>query len=161
MSYRSGQHGKLFIKNSNITSSGGDTAVGKVKDWSINFQQSVLETSSLGDTDRTVMQGMRSFTGSGSLIYYSENNSNFTLLMKNMVATGGSDPFDRDFGALGTAKQPEMVRLNLQLDGSAQPEVIEVFAYISSFNITVSTGEVVSADFSFEGVGAPAILNFK
>ena len=161
MSYRSGQHGKLFIKNSNISSSGGDTAVGKVRNWSINFQQSVLDTTCLSDTDRTIMQGMRSFTGSGSLVYYSENNSNFTLLMKNMVATGGSDPFDKDFGALGTAKQPEMVRLNLQLDGSASPENMIVFAYISSFNITCSTGEVVSADFSFEGHGAPSAYNYK
>ena len=107
------------------------------------------------------MQGMRSFTGSGSLIYYSENNSNFTLLMKNMVATGGSDPFARDFGVLGTEKQPEMVRLELTLDGSSQPEVVEVFAYISSFGITVQTGEVVTAEFSFEGTGAPKVLDFK
>ena len=161
MSYRSGQHGKLFIKNSNISSSGGDTAVGKVKNWAIQFSQSVLDTSSLGSTDRTIMQGPRSFTGSGSLIYYSENNSNFTLLMRNMVATGGSNPFAENFGALGTAKQPEMVRLNLQLDGSSNPEDLIVFAYISSFNITVQTGEVVSADFSFEGHGAPQVVDYK
>lgn len=132
----------------------------KVRDWSINFQQSVLSTETLQDTDRTIMPGMRSFTGSGSLLYYAENNSNISLLLKNMVTTGGSDPYAENFGSLGNAGAPKLVRLSLDLNADSSPEAIVFFALLNSFSITCSTGEVVSANFSFEGHGAPNSITF-
>ena len=54
MGYRSGQHGRMLIKNTDITEVGGEEFVYRIRNWSINYQQSVLDTTCLGDYDRTI-----------------------------------------------------------------------------------------------------------
>ncbi len=59
--FYSGKEGELFIDG---------TKVAKVRSWSFNMNQAVLETVSLEDTDRTIIHGTRSYTGSASVYYY-------------------------------------------------------------------------------------------
>ena len=71
--FYSGQHGQLWIKSAD---SGSLAKVGSLKNWSVNFSMDVLDTTCLQDTDRTILPGVRSFTGQTSLLYYQESNSN-------------------------------------------------------------------------------------
>ena len=60
-------------------------AAAKVESWSLSATQATLETTSLGDTDRTLIGGLRSVSGSCSIAYYSDisgSNEATTLLNK-------------------------------------------------------------------------------
>tara|TARA_R100001082_G_scaffold29945_2_gene15049 strand:+ start:8662 stop:9141 length:480 start_codon:yes stop_codon:yes gene_type:complete len=147
--FYSGQDGQLFVD-------GGSTAVAKVRSWSFTASQAVLETISLEDTDRTLIPGIRSITGSCSIYYYSEAGSDTgaggvsTLLQKFVKPSGGS--------VAGTGKTAKASDVKLKLaidDGSTFGRFIELFAYITSFSMTNAVGQVLAADISFEGNGAP------
>ena len=152
MGYLSGQHGQLSIKPA---ASGSYANVGRLSNWSISFQQAVLDTTCLTDTDRTIIQGTRSFSGQATLMYYEESNSNIKLMTNQFIDTGDTSYTSKTFGV---NSPPQMVRLSLQLNGDAA-RTIDVFAMVSSFALTVSTGEVVSAEIGFEGSGAPSTFN--
>ena len=44
-------------------------AIAKVRDVSITFARDALETTGIGQTDRTYAYGIRGTTGSGTLLY--------------------------------------------------------------------------------------------
>ena len=61
MSFYSGKDGRLLIDG---------TAAAKVRNWSYQASMQTLETTTLGDTDRTITNGIRSHSGACSLFYY-------------------------------------------------------------------------------------------
>ena len=63
--YASGKDGQLFIDG---------TQAAKVQSWSFSSTQAVLETTSLEDTDRTLIAGVSSF-----------KKRHFTVSFKNKV----------------------------------------------------------------------------
>ena len=143
--FKSGSTGKLFIKNRDLTADGNEVQVAKVRDWNINFQMNPIDCTTLDQTDRTLYQGIRSFNGGGTALYYNEANSNFELLTKNFLKhTKKPDPTDKD---AGQAAEPSMIRLRLQCGG----EIFEVYAFMTNFAVTCATGEVLTASFQFEG----------
>ena len=150
--FKSGSTGKLFIKNTSLTTDAGETQIAKVRDWNINFQMSPIDTTTLDQTDRTLYQGIRSFNGGGTVLYYKENNSNFRLLTANLVKTSSANPASR---SAGKTTEPSMIRLNLECG----EENIVVYAFMTNFAITCATGEVLSASFQFEGTSA--VRNFE
>lgn len=83
--FYSGQDGRLIVD---------DSTVAKVRSWSFTANQAVLETSSLEDTDRTLIPGIRSVTGSCSLYYYQATAGGTTdagTLLSNLItANSGS-----------------------------------------------------------------------
>ena len=149
----SGQHGRLEIKSADDT--GAFDAVGNLKNWSINFTMPVLETTSLGDTDRTVLHGVRSFSGSSSLLYYSSSTSNLNLMTKDFIF--GKSRGSENYGGknFGVNNEPELSRLVLRLTNGGTNYDMNVFAYITGFTISCNVGEVVQAEITFEGHGAP------
>ena len=178
MGYRSGQHGRMLIKNTDIGTIGGEEFVYRIRNWSINYQQSVLDTTCLGDYDRTLLDGVRSASGSGTLLYYSEDGNNertnFSQLRRNFIKRPGQNdatkynPYDRDYGQIAAHPdngRSELVRLHLKLDDELDPnsdntdEDIVFYAYITSLGVSASVGEVVTCDFSFEVHGAPVLIN--
>ena len=148
MAYMSGQHGKLFAKP---LGSGSNTEVGRLTNWSLTLQQSVLDTTTLQDTDRTIINGVRSYSGQATMFYYNENNSNVNILTEKFIATNES----ASVGAVdyGRNKPPEYMQIELRLVGESNRRIL-INAQISSFSITCSTGEVVTAEIGFEGTGA-------
>ena len=138
MAFSSGINGKLYF-GSSITAA---TLVGQVKNWTWSTSQTVLDTTSLADTDRTVIPSTRSTTGSCSLHYYGSGSSASTLINK-IVKTGGS------LGD-GTNDESDQVTFKLEVDGST----ITIPAYITNASMSCSVGEVVSVDISFEADGA-------
>jgi len=145
--FYSGKEGQLFIDG---------TQVAKVRSWSFSMNQAVLETVSLEDTDRTIIHGTRSYTGSASIYYYQEAvgvaSGQLSTLINNIIKTGSS---------AGDGKNAESTAMTFKLrikDGSTNGRFIEFQAIPTSFGITSAVGEVTAADISFEVNGAPTGL---
>ena len=145
--FYSGKEGELFIDG---------TKVAKVRSWSFNMNQAVLETVSLEDTDRTIIHGTRSYTGSASVYYYQDvaggGAGQLSTLISNIIKTGSS---------AGDGANAESTAMTFKLrikDGSTAGRFIEFQAIPTSFGITSAVGEVTAADISFEVNGAPTGL---
>ena len=146
--FYSGKEGQLFIDG---------TQVAKVRSWSFNMNQAVLETVSLEDTDRTIIHGTRSYTGSASVYYYQETAGGgagqLSTLINNIIKTGSTS------GGDGTADEATAVLFTLRIkDGSTLGRVLTFQAIPTSFAITSAVGEVTAADISFEVNGAPTVV---
>lgn len=147
--FYSGQDGKLIVN---------DVTIAKVRSWSFTANQAVLETSSLADTDRTLIPGMRSVTGSCSIYYYRVQGDSSDLttdvgdLLTNVLTANTGSGGEQGGGTKST------VKFQLQIaDGGATAGTttsIDFHAYITSLSMTSSVGEVMSADVSFEVNGA-------
>jgi hypothetical protein len=147
--FYSGKEGQLFIDG---------TQVAKVRSWSFSFNQAVLETVSLEDTDRTIIHGTRSYTGSASVYYYQGvaggGAGQLSTLISNIIKTGSS---------AGDGVNAESTAMTFKLrikDGSTNGRFIDFQAIPTSFSITSAVGEVTAADISFEVNGAPTGLVF-
>ena len=145
--FYSGQDGELLVN---------DTKAAKVRSWSFTFNQAVLETNSLEDTDRTIIHGMRSYTGTASIYYYQDSSGSgsgqLTTLINEVIkgGTGAGDSVNAD---------SSYVKFKLRIkDGTANGRFIEFTAIPTSISMTSAIGEVVSADISFEAHGAPSGL---
>tara|TARA_R100001163_G_scaffold61514_1_gene51571 strand:+ start:869 stop:1321 length:453 start_codon:yes stop_codon:yes gene_type:complete len=145
--FYSGKEGELLIDG---------TKVAKVRSFSFSFNQAVLETVSLEDTDRTIIHGTRSYTGSASVYYYQDvaggGAGQLSTLINNIIKTGSS---------AGDGANAESTAMTFKLrikDGSTAGRYIEFQAIPTSFGITSAVGEVTAADISFEVNGAPTGL---
>ena len=145
--FYSGQDGELLVN---------DTKAAKVRSWSFTFNQAVLETVSLEDTDRTIIHGTRSYSGSASIYYYQDSSGSgsgqLTTLINEVIkgGTGAGDSVNAD---------SSYVKFKLRIkDGTANGRFIEFTAIPTSISMTSAIGEVVSADISFEAHGAPSGL---
>jgi len=149
MPFYAGQQGKLFID-------GSSTAAAKVVNWSFTSAQGTLETTTLGDTDRTAVYGIRSLSGSCRLYYYkytsgaTSYNDCATLLEKVIKISGGTAAGDGE----NDASDPVTFRLYID-DGTSSGKYIDIPALITSVSMSISVGEVLAADVSFESNGAP------
>tara|TARA_R100000234_G_scaffold17875_1_gene9893 strand:- start:369 stop:821 length:453 start_codon:yes stop_codon:yes gene_type:complete len=145
--FYSGKEGELLIDG---------TKVAKVRSFSFSFNQAVLETVSLEDTDRTIIHGTRSYTGSASVYYYQDTAGGgagqLSTLINNIIKTGSS---------AGDGANAESTAMTFRLrikDGSNGGRFIEFQAIPTNLNITNAVGEVTAADISFEVNGAPTGL---
>jgi len=139
--FYSGIQGELYIE--------GQKAA-KVRSWSMNTSLSLLETTSLGDTDTTTTPGIRTNTGSCQIYYYApspvvgQDNSASKLINKLIKA-----------GVDGVAPEAEEVILKLSLtNDSGTPTHVECPVYLTSVSMSCAVGEVVSADVAFQVNGA-------
>lgn len=149
MAFYSGQHGELYIKSADTNNL---AKVGSLKNWSVNFTMNVLDTTCMQDTDRTILPGVRSFSGQTSLLYYQENASNVQLMARDFVygKTGNTQPYDNK--NFGRNTSPELSNIILRLnDGTSRD--MSLVAQVTSFSLSCAVGEVVQAEFSFEGHG--------
>ena len=147
--FYSGKEGELLIN---------DDLVARVRSWSFNFNQSVLETVSLGDTDRTITNGIRSYTGNASIYYYQTSpkagSGKLSALMNNIIKAAGNP------GENGTSEAISMkFRLRIK-DGSTTGRFIQFQGIVTSFTMTSTVGEVTAGDISFEANGAPTGFDF-
>jgi len=156
--FYSGQDGKLIVN---------DVTIAKVRSWSFTANQAVLETSSLADTDRTLIPGMRSVTGSCSIYYYRVKNDATDqttdvgdLLGKVLTRNNSLTNFDNGGEQGGGTKSTVKFQLKITEGGPGTTDdtAIDFHAYITSLSMTSSVGEVMSADVSFEANGAVTAL---
>ena len=149
MSFYSGQNGQLLIDG---------LRAARVASWQFSSSLSLLDTTSLADTDRSSTPGIRSTTGSVSLFYYGDDdttaNSASTLLRKLIKArVSGVEP--------NRANESEQVTLRLVVsDGTAAGKYIQGRAWLTSAEMTMAVGQVLSANCAFEFSGAPEGVTF-
>ena len=105
-----------------------DSAVGKVRSWSLTSAVDTLEVTNLGDEARVYVPGLKSATGSASLIYH-DDNTEIQNVLDDCITTG----------------TPGEAKIKLEWGDKE----LEFDAYITSAVITCSVGEVMSADISF------------
>ena len=141
MSFYSGIDGVVYFGSAANAGDGGCAA--KVKNFNWSISQAVLDTTSLCDTDKTIIPGVRTTTGTCSLHYYRGASNTASSLINKIVKAGGSYPN-------GDTARSEQVTFKLEVDGNS----ITIPAFITQASMTCAVGEVVSVDVSFEADGA-------
>jgi len=119
------------------------TALAKVSNWSMQGELETLETTTLGDTQRTYVPGLQGFNGNASILYYKNDaggNDAGTVLRKLLKTS-----------AVTTA---DTVAFTLRLNDGSTNNDISFTAYITSASIGATVGEVSRADVSFQVTGA-------
>ena len=149
MGFYSGRDGELYIGNQTTSKAA------KIQSWSFSSSMAVLETTSMGDTDRTLKSGVRSYSGSCRLFYYvsdttsSSTSSNINGLIDAAIKAGGS-------AGDGENDPSDEVTLRLRLTtGSTDQRDIQFSAFITGVSMSTAVGEVASADITWEANGAP------
>lgn len=115
----------------------------KVTNWSLTGNLEMLETTSLGDSQRTYAPGVQEFSGSATLLYYNDGagrNDAAAALKKVLRISGVSDG--------------DTVDMRLRLVEGATNSDVRLTSYITSVSFGASVGEVSSAQISFQGTGA-------
>jgi hypothetical protein len=115
-----------------------DTTQVKVTNWSLQADLEMLETTTLGDNDRSYTPGIRSYSGSATLLYYEDDTA------RNDAATQIKHVISTD------APSTTPIAFILALGD----KTVAINAYITSASYGVNVGEVVSAQISFQGTGA-------
>jgi len=115
----------------------------KVSSWSMTGNLETLETTTLGDSQRTYTPGVQEFSGSASILYYNDGtgrNDAATALKKVLRVAGVS--------------ASDTVDLRLRLVEGTTNQGVRLTAYITSVSFGASVGEISRADISFQGTGA-------
>jgi len=123
----------------------GGKPIAKIRDWSVETTVELLSTNAIDSTVNTFTPGVKGATGSATLIYYrleageSATLTEFTALLSKIMKSGAIVKNDRVF-------------LVLNIGGAAADD-IKFNAYITSAQISVSTGElsVVPIQFTMDG----------
>ena len=119
--------------------------VAKIRDWSVETTVELLSTNSIDSTVNTFTPGVKGATGSATLMYYrleageGATRTEFTQLLNKIMRLGGINVNQRVF-------------LELNVGGGADDD-IKFDAYITSAQVSVSTGElsVVPIQFTMDG----------
>ena len=150
MTYFTGSDGSLLFDID-----GTWTKVARATNWALNISQGSLDTTTLEDTDRTVVPGIRTTTGSCTVYYYQESAGNDAqnqcsqLVRKLLKERTQTD-------TAGQAAKPDLVKFRMRVaDGSGDGKRIDVEAYLTSASMRIAVGEVLAAELSFDVVGAP------
>ena len=119
--------------------------IAKIRDWSLETTVELLATNTIDSAVNTFTPGVKGATGSATLMYYrleageSATLNQFTTLLSKIMKGGAISENDKVF-------------LELNVGGSASDD-IKFEAYITSAQVSVSTGElsVVPIQFTMHG----------
>ena len=115
--------------------------VAKIRDWSLDTTVELLSTNAIDSVVNTFTPGVKGATGSATLIYYrlegteSATYNQFTTLLGKIMKGGAATDADR-------------VLLELNVGGDAKDD-IKFNAYITSAQVSVSTGELSTVPIQF------------
>lgn len=157
--YYSGQHGMFFFDTNT-------SPAGSVKDWSFSGQMATLDATTLGDTYKVPVNGIRTLTGSCVLFWTTNkvkttNHEPSSKMMRKMFKirqSGDTNP--------GQADEAVGFRLFLKVDdgsggtGQAKGRGLKMDVVATSISMRMTHGEILSANVSFESVGAPIEMSF-
>ena len=119
----------------------GGKPVAKIRDWSLETSVELVSTNTIDSTSNTYVPGVKSASGSATLLYYrleageTATFTQFTDLLGKIQKVGAVTEADR-----------VLLQLNV---GSSANDNIEFNAYITSAQIGVSTGELVVVPIQF------------
>jgi hypothetical protein len=177
MSYYSGNSGSIQFANENqVTGSETgwqDSQPVKITDWTMNTSVQLLETTTLGDWDRTTEYGIRSHTGSMTLLYYTADASQSSptnnaaswfigaLTMasnQNGAAALGQYPDNGDFKQSNSSINVRL-RLFLRSVSSTTRDYVDFDARLTSVSYGSTVNEITSVNVNFEASGQLLFCN--
>ena len=123
MTVYSGKDGSLVWQGSTTT---------RVRNWTLSSTLDALEVTDLGDDARAYIPGLKSATGTAT-IFYHDDNSSLRAILDNCITTGS--------GSAGS----------LSLRWGTRK--IDMSVIVTAANITCTTGEVMTADITFQMTG--------
>lgn len=115
----------------------------KVTNWSLSGSLEMLETTSLGESQRTYAPGVQEFNGSATILYYNDGTG------RNDAATAL-----RKVLCIAPVADGDTVDMQLRLVEGNTNHDVRLTSYITSVSLGASVGEVSSAQISFQGTGA-------
>ena len=136
MGFYTGRSGSLVYSGKSIA---------KIRDWSLETTVELLSTNTIDSTVNSFTPGVKGATGSATMMYYrlesgeSTTLNQFTDLLSKIMQGGAVEESDRVF-------------LELNVGGDSKDD-IKFNAYITSAQVSVSTGElsVVPIQFTIDG----------
>jgi hypothetical protein len=142
MGFYTGRQGSLVFDGKQVA---------KIRDWSVETTVELLSTNTIDSAFNTFTPGVKGATGSATLMYYrleageSATRTQFTALLTKIMKKGAI-----------TAATPEAENDRVYLDlnvGGGTADDIRFYAYITSAQVSVSTGElsVVPIQFTMDG----------
>lgn len=113
--------------------------IGKVRDISLNINRDALETTGIGQTDRTYTYGIRATSGSGTLLYDSSDTATRGIMNELLSDTGA------------------ISKVKIVLDtATTTTGTIEGDVVVTQVGVSVSVGDLISVPISFNVSGKPA-----
>jgi len=109
-----------------------------VRDVTLNINRDALDTTGIGQADRTYEYGIRSTSGSGTLLYDDTNTATRTIMNRILSDTGDES------------------RVTLVLDTSSSLGTISGDVVLTQVGVGVSVGDLVSVPVSFSVSGKPS-----
>lgn len=115
----------------------------KVSSWNLTGALETLETTTLGDKQRSYTPGVQEFSGQATLLYYTDtaNRNDAASALKRVLNTQGVESSDT-------------VDLRLRLVEGNTNRDVRLNAYITNVSYGADVGGVTSADITFQGTGA-------
>lgn len=132
MGFYTGRSGSLVVDGK---------PVAKIRDWSLETTVELLNTNTVDSTSNTFTPGIKGASGSATLMYYrleageSANYTQFTALLNKIHKVGAVTESDR-------------VLMTLRTSTNANDD-IQFYAYITSAQLGISTGELSSVPIQF------------
>lgn len=132
MGFYTGRSGSLVVDGK---------PVAKIRDWSLETTVELLNTNTVDSTSNTFTPGIKGASGSATLMYYrleageSATYTEFTALLGKIHKLGAITESDR-------------VLMTLRTSTSSNDD-IQFYAYITSAQLGVSTGELSSVPIQF------------
>lgn len=122
------------------------SVVAHVRNWSLTVTRDVIETTSLGDGDRTYVQGLRGATGTATILY------------ANDLSDAQYGIWNEIFRKIDCDENKDPKRLAFQFDRCKNENVVEgssigFAGYVTSFTHSVSVGEAQAATINFTATG--------
>ena len=134
MAVRTGATGQLGFS---AGGTGTYTTIAKVRDITLNINRDALETTGIGETDRTYAYGIRGTSGSGTLLYDPSDSGTAAIINQVLAETE----------ALST--------IQLKLDTGSTAGTIAGDVLITATGASVSVGDLVTVPISFSISGKP------
>jgi hypothetical protein len=113
-------------------------AIAKVRDVSLTIVRDALETTGIGQKDRTYAYGVRGTTGTGTLLYDAANAATTATMNRLLNDSESTDT------------------IAMVLDTNVAEGTLEGDALITQAGVSVSVGSVVSVPISFSFSGKPS-----
>jgi hypothetical protein len=168
MGFYSGNSGSIQFAKTDTTPSFKTVEV-KITNWTFNASVNLLDTTTLSMWDKSSEYGLRTSTGTLSLLYYNDtstaqesnagNNaaSWFLGALTNSVTSKNpmSDDYYSDAGEweLSKSSLPVRLRLYARKVNDTYKDYIEFDANLTSVSTGVNVGEITKVEVSFEATG--------
>jgi sporulation protein YlmC with PRC-barrel domain len=114
------------------------SAIAKVRDVTLNINRDALDTTGIGQPDRTYVEGIRSSSGSGTLMYDDADTATRNIMNRILADSSGTSQVD------------------LIIDNSTSLGNISGSVVITQVGLSVSVGDLVNVPISFNFSGKPS-----